>query len=126
MNLLLTSRRVYTSDRVMAPPPRNSDPSAAPQTFRSLAAQWLFQQGVSTVLLGFIAIGAWYGIPAAVHELRIVLDTTAQRHQTEVKALSDAFERTLDRLQGKLPKEDGPPKIDFNLWPEVSPAPAEL
>lgn len=101
-----------------------TNPSGSGNSFRSRAAEWLFQQGVSTVLLGFIAVGAWFGIPAAVHELRDVLDKTGKRHEHEVKGLSDTFERTLDRLQGKVPKAaelPAPPAPDdearFDGWP---------
>ena len=50
------------------------------------------------MLLGFIAVGAWYGIPAAVHELKDTLTEEKAAHKEEVKELSTTFERTLDRL----------------------------
>lgn len=96
------------------------NPLATDRSFKQQAGDWLFQQGVSTVLLGFIAIGAWFGIPAAVREVKdtIVIVTTKideekAAHKDEVKDLSSTFERTLDRLQGQPPKV-APPHLGAN------------
>lgn len=66
------------------------------QKFYDRALDWLFQQGVSTVLLGFLCFAAYCAAPRveALFERQRKDFIEAQKSQGEL------FERTLDRMQG--------------------------
>ena len=74
------------------------------RSFSQKAGDWLFQQGVSTVLLGFIAIGAWYGIPAAVTKITEELRDQRADYKAQVKDLGDTFKWALDRVAPGAPR----------------------
>jgi hypothetical protein len=68
------------------------------RSLKQQAGDWLFQQGVSTVLLFGILVGAWYGVPAAVREVRDTMKAETASHKGEVKELSETFKWALDRV----------------------------
>lgn len=79
-------------------------------SLKDRAAEWVFQQGTSTVLLIFIAAGAWYGIPRGIESLKQTLTQMELSHREErlevakvyadaIKALSDQRDKDRDMMK---------------------------
>lgn len=70
---------------------------------------WLFSQGVSTVLLGALAFGLWYGIPWAracmKEDLTQILQSTERNIDKTVEAFKEDQTRDQDLIDHLLERK---------------------
>ena len=68
------------------------------KSWRDRGADWLFQQGVSTVLLVLIVVGAWYGIPTWIDKIETGHRSERQDYLSAVKEQQVTFNDALKTM----------------------------
>ncbi len=67
------------------------------QSFLQNATEWLFQQGVATVLLAAIVAGVWIGGPRFLSEVKQYVTESSAKHELQVTRLAESFDADQER-----------------------------
>lgn len=77
--------------------------------FKEKAFEWLFQQGVSTVLLIAILVGLWHvtwrGIPYVMTETKAHIQEINKEHSKNVERISSSFDRATDAFNQQAERD---------------------
>ena len=85
--------------------------------YRERILSWLFQQGISTVILtaqtaSILWIG-WYVvdklIPQSIEHIHSGYERTEQQHEKDLKLVLDSFEKAMNHRQNQLRKSSTSP-----------------